>query len=447
MALSANTVLEIRHVADFAGASDTNGGGFVTGAGGTDWSQQGAPQYSVTDGVTAGTTTITSASASFGTDVVGNLISVTGGTGSVAQGWYQIASRTNATTIVVDRSTGLTAGTGVTLKIGGCFASPGAAAALMTVTGITAWWKYSTTVFTCTTSTVGAAGPIAISGQCRLEGYDQTRGDRTGNRPTISWGSVSLGALTYLIVPSANSHPVIANCVADANSVTNGACVDMSAAARNLVTDVLAQNASAAGGIGLKVTAAAVRCKALNCVTGFSGAGNFQECWASGGTTGFSGILSGVKCVASGMATGFTTGGVNLLTLSQCVADSCTSIGIDASSPLGANILSCLASNCSGGGAIGIKAGANVALINCGTYNNATHVSGTPQMNEGQITPGADPYVSQATGDFRLNSNNPGGAQLRAQGIGVFGQTDTVDTGAVQSTPGGGNTFIFQVEA
>ena len=64
MALSANTVLEVRN-----GGSDTNGGGFVTGAAGTDWSQQDAAQYSVTDGVTAGTTTITSATANFGTDV------------------------------------------------------------------------------------------------------------------------------------------------------------------------------------------------------------------------------------------------------------------------------------------------------------------------------------------------------------------------------------------
>src|ERR1043166_7369624 len=117
MALSANTVFEVRN-----GGSDTNGGGWVTGSsasGGTDWSQQTAAQYSVTDGVTAGSTVITSATAAFGTDVVGNIIYVQGGTGAVSSGWYQIISRTSSTTITVDRLTGLTSGTGVTLKIGG----------------------------------------------------------------------------------------------------------------------------------------------------------------------------------------------------------------------------------------------------------------------------------------------------------------------------------------
>src|SRR3954469_9556272 len=113
MALSSSTVYQVR-----PGGADTNGGGFVTGASGTDWSKQDAAQYSVTDGVAAGSTTLTSVTAAFGTDVVGNLIYVSGGTGSITAGWYQIISRTNATTIVVDRSTGLTAGTGVTLKIG-----------------------------------------------------------------------------------------------------------------------------------------------------------------------------------------------------------------------------------------------------------------------------------------------------------------------------------------
>lgn len=125
MALNAAIVWEVRTT-----GADTNGGGFKTGATGTDWSQQNAAQYAVTDGVTAGTTTITSITANFGTDVVGNVIYVAGGTGSVAAGWYEIISRTNSTTIVVDRSTGLTAGTGVTLNIGGALASPGQASAL-----------------------------------------------------------------------------------------------------------------------------------------------------------------------------------------------------------------------------------------------------------------------------------------------------------------------------
>ena len=65
MALSAATVCkEVRNTADFAGASDTTGGGFVSVASGTDWSTQVSAQYSVTDGVTTASATITSANGS-----------------------------------------------------------------------------------------------------------------------------------------------------------------------------------------------------------------------------------------------------------------------------------------------------------------------------------------------------------------------------------------------
>src|SRR3989344_5109514 len=153
MALSANTIFEVR-----TSGSDTNGGGFVTGASGTDWSQQNAAQYAVTDGVTAGTTTITSATANFGTDVVGNIMYVEGGTGAVAAGFYQITARASSTSITVDRSTGLTAGTGVTLNIGGALATPGR----IIQTGILAdgnkvYIKSGT--YTLTTTTPGPAGP------------------------------------------------------------------------------------------------------------------------------------------------------------------------------------------------------------------------------------------------------------------------------------------------
>ena len=91
MALAAACVWEVRTT----GAS-TNGGGFKTGASGTDWSQQATAQYAVADGVTNGTTTITSATANFGTDVVGNLIYVSGGTGSITADWYEITATTSS---------------------------------------------------------------------------------------------------------------------------------------------------------------------------------------------------------------------------------------------------------------------------------------------------------------------------------------------------------------
>ena len=57
-AISNDTVFEVR-----TDGSDTNGGGFVTGASGTNWTLQAAAQYAVTDAVTAGVAT--SATANF----------------------------------------------------------------------------------------------------------------------------------------------------------------------------------------------------------------------------------------------------------------------------------------------------------------------------------------------------------------------------------------------
>lgn len=64
MSLSAATVFEVRPGA----GNSTNGGGFVAGATGTDYSQQnnknsGSTDKSTTDAVANGTTTITSATA------------------------------------------------------------------------------------------------------------------------------------------------------------------------------------------------------------------------------------------------------------------------------------------------------------------------------------------------------------------------------------------------
>ena len=184
MALSATTVWEVQ-----TGGSDTNGGGFKTGASGTDWTQQTAAQYSVTDAVTNGTTTITSATASFGTDVVGNVLYIAGGTGSIVAARYEIVSRTNSTTIVVDRSTGLSAGTGATLKIGGALQTLATLEA-SNVAGNKAWIKSGT--YTLTSKVTLAITGDATNGSVLWQGYQTTRGDNTGTQPDITSSTSAL---------------------------------------------------------------------------------------------------------------------------------------------------------------------------------------------------------------------------------------------------------------
>lgn len=192
MALSSAIVWEVRTT-----GAITNGGGFKTGASGTDWSQQTSPQYSITDAVTAGTTTITSATANFGTDVVGNVLYIQGGTGSITAGWYEITVRNSSTSITVDRSTGLTTGTGATLKIGGCISTLSTVSPIV-VAGNTVYVKngtYSETL-TLTVSGNATSGPITWSG------YNSSRNDQPSgtNRPFIDAAStrtycISLGTI------------------------------------------------------------------------------------------------------------------------------------------------------------------------------------------------------------------------------------------------------------
>jgi hypothetical protein len=440
MALSASTVLEVRQT-----GSDTNGGGYVSG--GTDWSQQDAAQYSVTDAVTNGTTTITSAAAAFGTDVVGNLAYVQGGTGSVVAGWYQVISRTNATTIVVDRSTGLTAGTGVTLKIGGALATPGLAASLMTVSGMRTWVKYSATVYSLTTSTAGAGGPIAMGSgvACSIEGYDVTRGDRTGNRPTYRWTAAS--SVAWVATLSGNAYQSIANIILDANSVASVNGVRLTGT-KTYIVDVVVLGAVTGYSMA---TGYCINSKASSCTTGFSysadnGGLGLAECYATGCTTGFSCTGFGgstTRCLARACTNGFSNTGTSGF-FDRCTADGNTTAGFVHTGTAAAYI-ACLSSNQSGGSGVGFNVGTNVAaLYNCAVYNNTTHVNGTPFANEGQITLTADPYQNQAGADFRPNTTAGGGAALRNTGVGVFGQTDNSDVGAVQHTDpaGGGNTYV-----
>ena len=65
-----------------------------------------------TDIVANGTTTITSATATFNSNNVGALVKLSGGTGSLPAQWYRIATAPNPTTITVDRA--VATGTGIT---------------------------------------------------------------------------------------------------------------------------------------------------------------------------------------------------------------------------------------------------------------------------------------------------------------------------------------------
>lgn len=356
MALSANTVLECR-----VSGSDTNGGGFVTGASGTDWSQQDSAQYSVTDGVTAGTTTITSATASFGTDVVGNLIYVQGGTGGVTAGWYQIVSRTNSTTIVVDRSTGLTAGTGVTLKIGGALATPGQAGGVGWVAGMKAFLKYNASAYVLSNTTPNTAGgPFAISsgGESTISwlvGYDTTRTitNTDANRPTIQVPGAGVSSITVVNLSATYSGLRCRNIIVDGNGKTS-----------------IVGFAGATGGAVFR------NCKALTCTTGFS-------------------TVRGTKLFADVCGTGFSG---QSGTLRGCASRAHTSLGFSMNDDR--QLEFCLAVNGTGGSTDGFLFSASNGqggLTNCVAHGNGRQGF---SFNAGNLRSGARHCVATSNGAY-----------------------------------------------
>lgn len=194
MAISASTVWEIRSDAT---AGNVNGGGFVTGASGTDFSQQAAAQYNLT-GCTSAAADAIILNASAAADMVGNLAHVISGTNATA-GWYEILSVSVGVSITVDRNWGSAAVAAGVVNIGGAlslvstldddfFEAPEA--------GNTIYIKNGTYVMgeTVTTAKDGATQkPIVV------EGYNSTRGDKpTGStRPTLNWGATLFSSGDY----------------------------------------------------------------------------------------------------------------------------------------------------------------------------------------------------------------------------------------------------------
>src|SRR3990167_5684505 len=239
MAIAAATVFEVR-----TGGSDNNGGGVVTGASGTDRSQQDAAHATLsTASLVNATTTIIDVAAGDYTCTaadVGNILQITGG--SATAGIYQITAR-SAQQWTLDRSCG-TAGQTVVGAMGGAFASPGKAAAAVTVSGNLIWVKAST--YVVTTATPGAAGPVdLLTGMVKAEGYATTRGDRAG-RPILQRSSADGLGTFYLYTLGGNVGQRLIHFEADGGS-NAGASGFSHVSGRDDLFDCIARNCDQAG--------------------------------------------------------------------------------------------------------------------------------------------------------------------------------------------------------
>ncbi len=184
MALSVLTAWEVRPTV----GSDSNGGGFHTGASGTDFSQQNAAQYTFTDLASVSSLVVSSASHNFVAADVGNIMQITAGTGFTT-GFYEIVS-VAANQATLDRSPG-TVGTGGTYAVGGALLTISQAITAKVqgnIIYVKASGSYTVTVTQNLVAGDGGTGNNITS----FIGYTTTRGDNGKVTWTTATNSVAL---------------------------------------------------------------------------------------------------------------------------------------------------------------------------------------------------------------------------------------------------------------
>lgn len=438
MALNAAVQLNVR-----TDGSDENGGGFRAGATGTDRSLQAAAHATLTTNSTVHTTTtqinVHAGDYTVSAADVGNLLNLGSG-GTATPGVYEITAADTANNRwTVDRAAG-SAGQTTPGKMGGAYATPGMAGKVLVDAGASrmrVWVKSGT--YTLTTTTPGSGGPFLNSARLGIvvEGYSSTLGDRAG-RPVLDAGSQtdvvlwnhSFANTNYFIHLSANGRSGTGN---------KGFALAYSGAKH---VDCAAVDCSETSCYGFSA-GRSIGCSATNCATGYLSISFAIECGASLCGIGYSAVAYVVNCLASGCTTdGFVLSIIG--TALRCTADANGRYGF--SLPVASECIDCIATNHSGVGNVGFyTAAAYVSLVGCAGYNNITNASTAMLLNDGFVSLTADPYVNRAAGDFRPNNTAGGGALLRAASIGVYGQTDNRDIGAVQHSdpvstdPGRGN--------
>lgn len=183
MAIAAASVWELRATAT---AGNTNGGFFVTGASGVDYSQQDAAQYALTGGATAGADAVF-LHANAAADMVGNGMYIVSGT-NFTVGWYQILSVVVGVSITLDRNCASGVGANGVANIGGAMSLGSTLDDEMfesMVAGNTVWVKNGSLA---TGEAISITADGSATNPIKIIGYNAARGDYpTGaTRPTIA---------------------------------------------------------------------------------------------------------------------------------------------------------------------------------------------------------------------------------------------------------------------
>lgn len=452
MALNAATVWEVRA----STGSDNNGGGFNAASAGTDYSQQNSPQLSVSDGVTTGTTAVTSATGGFTTLMVGNDINIVG------DGIYEITAFVTTNHVTVDRNTGTASGQ--TLNVGGALATLNKLAANMVGSNK----AFVTGAFT-STSTITFAQSVAPSTTIPytiLVGYGVTRGDGVHATLTLSTNANLIG------ISQTGGGFIIDSVDVNCNSLSGSVGIS-SSNYRVSVRSCKISNYKSHG-----IVLSGLYCDILDCeVTGGSGTaiyliGNAGEisvlrCYIHDNTG--TGIALGDACVALGNIVvnnvGASSDGIEMGASGDILNNT-----IHGNGRHGINAISSFINEApqwknnilTSNGGFGIVGSPDTALPADPAYDGNAFFNNTsgqrslmdstsgifginPYTNVHDVTLTGSPYVGPTTGstaNFGLNNTSGAGAACRGSGqpskwLGNTGSTGHLDMGAVQTSAGG----------
>lgn len=440
MAISENCVWEVRTTGAAA-----NGGGFVTGASGVDYSQQDAAQATYTDLVLATTTTLSSVARPFVANDVGNILNITGGTG-FTQGRYEITA-VNAGVATVDRAAGTLSSTGGQATLGGAVSYP--TIPLTAIAGnsdTTIWIRQGTYTMSVDSYNV-VNGKInsqtSPTAQVFISGYGTTRGDD---------GIATIDVTTAM--GSTDEHFVLGN---DKSMLRNVHMISSNSASNGRHLVIRGNGSFVIGcsfddavlGILLYSTRNyVINCNVSNCTSpiGIVSANTehlffacvFDTCGVVGEAANHGGDF--INCIAKGgTADGFEGGHLYV----NCIAVGNVGDGFSESDTTDhrAALINCIAVDNGGYGFLSAFDNTNInsrgLLINCaGQGNDLGEVTGTWVVNQNYTTITDDVFADPLNDDYTIISTElPDGYPSVWKN---FGTVTNFVIGAVAGAGGGG---------
>ena len=468
-----------------ADGSASNGGGYLAGAAGTDFSQQAAPQVTYSDLVIDATDAakVTSAAHPFTTAHVGNVLRITGGPNFVAERYLVTAVVGGVATL--HASPGPTASSGGTGNLGGAIDLASLPAAM--VASHKAWVRSGTHSLTSALAFGQASvSPSNTTMPSQIRGYSTVRGDiypgSAGTRPLIQVNA-ALGAPAVTLSNSGWSVSGL-EIAAGTGSYTRG----LSVSATTQVINCKVSGFSDRGIYGSGSSILVAGCEVTGSASGANSAINLNtsqcvvyQCHVHGNTCPGIFFVAGpsfvVKCLVTDNS-GSSSDGVRFSGAGFVIDSTIRGNGRDGvrftSSAWGDTVAkgNLLASNNGvnlnfstgaglpaswlwDGNAYYAGGGSRAGCDDTGAVN-PVNASGpyANSLDAGIATPlGASPFVDAAGGDYRLNNTAGSGAALRGMGVPRqwpgssvvaypdFGAAQHQDSGGSAPTPATGYTL------